>query len=581
MRLPDRFRSLQAYTVLWIILPLSLAMFGLILAGGFAAQQALTTLLIDRDHQLARFSAARVAETLNEYANVLTALASNPELRSNSAELRVHTLSRASDALTNFNAGVFATDEKGDLTASFMVEAPALAANVSAEDYFQAVRQELQPVYSNVLTEPHSEAALIAIAVPVFNEAGAFSGALVGVVRLHNSALGASLHQLAVGADSFAYLVDRQGRVIFHPQVEQIGADYSTRPYVEKMIAGESGGHLWDDPSGERFIEGYAPVGLTGWGLVIQESWRSALSSVRVYETIVTAAGLIAIFVALLLAWEGARRIAHPIRQLAEQTTHLALGEDTEQVAESGIQEIDALELTFNKMSAQIASYRAGLRRYVGAITQSQEDERRRIARELHDETVQSLLAIARRLELYQASEDDPERLEQLAALRDMVTGTLKGVRQINRDLRPLILEDLGLVPAIRALVRAAHQGDGAIPHAKLDIAGEPVSLESGQELALYRITQEALTNVRKHARATGVVVELDFNPTMVCLEVSDDGEGFELPESLADLAQGGSFGLMGIQERVWALGGAWSIHSAAGQGTRLHIAIPRKNRQN
>jgi len=250
-------------------------------------------------------------------------------------------------------------------------------------------------------------------------------------------------------------------------------------------------------------------------------------------------------------------------------------------VAESQITEIDALGRDFSRMAAQIESYRAGLRRYVGAMTHSQEEERRRLARELHDETVQSLLTIARRLELYQASESDPERQARLAELQTLVSDTLRGLRQISRDLRPLVLEDLGLIPALRTLVRAAREGVGAVPHARLEVSGPPVILEAEQELALYRITQEALTNIRRHAHATGVRVDLVFDGSTVRLDIGDDGWGFEVPSSFNEFAQRGSFGLMGIQERVWAVGGTLSIKTAPGHGTRLSVTMPIEKYRN
>jgi two-component system, NarL family, sensor histidine kinase DegS len=93
--------------------------------------------------------------------------------------------------------------------------------------------------------------------------------------------------------------------------------------------------------------------------------------------------------------------------------------------------------------------------------------------------------------------------------------------------------------------------------------------------LALYRITQEALTNARKHAHPTGVRVSLEISDTEILLGIADDGRGFEVPDSLADLAQKGCFGLMGIQERVWAMGGRLSIQSTRGEGTHLQVCMP------
>jgi two-component system sensor histidine kinase DegS len=124
-------------------------------------------------------------------------------------------------------------------------------------------------------------------------------------------------------------------------------------------------------------------------------------------------------------------------------------------------------------------------------------------------------------------------------------------------------------------LVNKAHQGQGAVPHAHFLVSGNGQKLTSGQELALYRIVQEALTNVRKHARATGVRVELKFSEQAVHLVVQDDGQGFVLPGSMTELIQNGSLGLMGIQERVWAEEGELSVESQPGVGTRLEVTLP------
>lgn len=170
-------------------------------------------------------------------------------------------------------------------------------------------------------------------------------------------------------------------------------------------------------------------------------------------------------------------------------------------------------------------------------------------------------------------------RLARLTELQTMVTETLRGVRQISRDLRPLVLEDLGLIPALRTLVRAMREGEGAVPHARLDVSGTPVNLSPDQDLALYRITQEALANVRKHAHATGVRVDLSHDTSTVQLEIRDDGQGFEVPAALIELARRCSFGLVGIQERVWAVDGALSVTSAPGHGTRLCVTMPIEHR--
>ena len=266
---------------------------------------------------------------------------------------------------------------------------------------------------------------------------------------------------------------------------------------------------------------------------------------------------------------------ARPVQALADWARRLAAGERVEPPAASGDPAVEALADHLSGLAAQIDGYRAGLRRYARALRDSQEEERRRIARELHDDTLQGLLAVARRLELHLGGEADPMPRARLEELQRMVSETADGVRLISRDLRPLILEDLGLEPALRMLVAAAREGEGAVPHADLRVEGEAGRLEPSVELALFRIAQEALANIRRHAHATGLEVRLRVEPAAVTLDVHDDGVGFETPAALAGLAASGHFGLVGMQERAWAAGGTLEVTTAPGHGCRLRAHIP------
>ena len=579
MRLPDWFRSLPTQSVVGIILPIVLVTFGLIAAGLFAYQQMTTWLVIDRDRQLAALIASNVTEKMDGYAGVLEALASNTDLQSQVPTVREKALADASEAIDIFNAGVVLLNQEGAVKSSGPApeNAPVLpdVPSVLEPDYFNSLRKARHTLVSRVMIDPRNGLSFIIIGTPVLDQHKDFTGALLGALYLRNADLGDAVEKLTIGDHGYAYLVDSQGRVIFHPDETKIGQDYSSRPFVDLVMAGESGGTLWMGSEGERWVEGYAPVPIAGWGLIVVEPWDAVVAPVQTYSTTLTLTGFGGVAIIALLLWYGVRRIANPVRRLAEQTNRLAAGETVEPVATGGILEIDLLGRSFNHMAAQIASYRAGLRRYLGAMTQSQEDERRRLARELHDETTQSLIAITRRLELYQSYESDPEKLKQLKELQTMLVETLSGLRQISRDLRPLILEDLGLVPALEVLARTARENNGAHLEVSLDVTGEPYPLSAKQELSLYRITQEALANVRKHADARLARVNLAFEPKALHLVVTDDGKGFRVPEAVAELAQLGHFGLMGIQERVWAVGGTLSLQSTPGSGTEVAVTIP------
>lgn len=575
MNLNRRFHSLLAQSILRIVLPLALVMLSLIVVGVLTYEQIVTALLVERDRQLAALSAASVSDVMQGYVRVLEALTANADLSSEDAEARQAALHDAADALAIFDAGVNLADDRGRVLTAVPANRVALETRVAEETVFQAVRDRGQAAFSDVQINARTGEQFIVVAVPIVNEAGEFRGALLGALSLQNSPLSESIKRLVVGEAGFAYLVDRRGQIIAHPQPENVGADFTDRLAVQKVMAGESGGTVWEEPVGERVVHGYAPVSATGWGLIVREPWAVVVAPIETSGVVGVIAALIATAAATFLVWSGVRRITTPIQQLSAQANRLASDERVEPIVVDGVTEIDALARAFNQMAARITAYRAGLRRYAYAITRSQEEERRRIARDLHDETTQSLLAISRRLELQQTSETDPERLARLTELQTMVGDTLRGVRQIGRDLRPLVLDDLGLIPALRTLIHAAREGNGAIPDARFRVVGQPVALGPDQELALYRITQEALTNIRKHARASGVRVELAFEPEHVQLEIVDDGVGFEIPPSLTEFAQLDSFGLIGVHERVWMLGGQLSIESTPGKGTRLRVTAP------
>jgi two-component system sensor histidine kinase DegS len=162
-----------------------------------------------------------------------------------------------------------------------------------------------------------------------------------------------------------------------------------------------------------------------------------------------------------------------------------------------------------------------------------------------------------------------------LTDIRKMVTDTITSVRQFSRDLRPLTLEDLGLVPALQFLINDLDQS--AAISARLEIEGDAVGLSPDLETAVYRIIQEALNNIRKHAAATEVLVTIRFLSRQTILEVKDNGVGFPVPQTTSDLARNGSFGLLGMEERASLFGGDISLYSAINQGTIIRVILPHK----
>jgi two-component system sensor histidine kinase UhpB len=205
----------------------------------------------------------------------------------------------------------------------------------------------------------------------------------------------------------------------------------------------------------------------------------------------------------------------------------------------------------------------------------AQEAERQRIARELHDATGQSLTAIALGLRGTETmlNSDPSIAAEQIIALRSFTTDALGELRRLISDLRPSHLDDLGLIAALRWYIR---EFDERYPiQTDLVVEGDQVRLPSEYETVLFRITQEALTNIAKHADASRATIELVIQPSQVYLTIRDDGRGFKLDEVLQGEGSRTGWGLIGIQERASLIGGQYEIDSAPGHGTVIRVQVP------
>jgi signal transduction histidine kinase len=203
----------------------------------------------------------------------------------------------------------------------------------------------------------------------------------------------------------------------------------------------------------------------------------------------------------------------------------------------------------------------------------AQEDERKRIARELHDETSQSLTAL-----LFAAEEAGELKSilavrKRICSMHELIQHTLDGIHKLIFDLRPSVLDHLGLAPAIRWLGKSRLEARGV--RVTLEECGEPKRLPAELETALFRVLQEAMTNIARHSAARNVWIEYQVTDQLVRVLVQDDGVGFDVLdiEITPDSPRG--LGLMGMQERLELLGGDIHILSTPGNGTRLEITVP------
>jgi len=207
-----------------------------------------------------------------------------------------------------------------------------------------------------------------------------------------------------------------------------------------------------------------------------------------------------------------------------------------------------------------------------GQLLRAREEERKRLARELHDDIIQALVGLNYELSRYLAPEQS--RAEEGRPLQQQVHQLIANLRKVCSDLRPPALDSLGLVSAVRSRLRDL-ESEGTL-HIKLVLDGdEEAGLPEEVEICLYRVLQEALINIQKHAQASQVVVCLVIHSTEIVLSVQDNGRGFLPPPQLSQLIHEGHFGLAGVRERLELVGGKLSLNSVIGQGTCLETRVP------
>ncbi len=547
-------RGLRVQILLWTILPLTILLIGFSLSGIHSHQDSMRAMAAERDAGLAQTLARDIAAVLDRYTTALPLLAASDAVHGSDLRQVEAALEAAGRKLGPMT--LLTLDPNGRIVAG---RAPAGLDTFTVE-WLQSHRTGRASVIAAT-----GEAGTLIWSVPL--EEGA--GWLIGVLRLETLALGELFEISRLGASASVLLVDQAGQVLFAAgDVGVIGEPENT-PGVAEALAGRRGVTFAPGPGGEQVVA-YAPVAGAGWALVLREPWEALADPLLRFDRIVPFVLLTAAVVSLLTLFFGLRYVVRPLQKLDAHTTRIGQG-DFEAAADpvGGVEEIEALRRTLDRMARELRRYQDTLQDYLGAMTQAQEEERARLSRELHDETVQTLVALGQRAQMVQRTvERDPVRAaERLAELRAMIGEAVEEVRRFSRALRPVYLEELGLVPALEALTREVR--------ATLQVSGSAYRLSPEQEVTLYRIAQEALNNAVRHAQASRMGVELTFADEAITLQVWDDGVGFAVPDQFHNLSRNGHFGLLGMHERAQAAGGRLTITSAPGRGTTVTVMLP------
>lgn len=540
------------------------------------------------------------------------------DLRDNDTDPELGAMRRAYE-YSIFTDGIFVLDSRGTLILGYPYREETGLSFLNVP-YVKSALEEGKPIISEVYTGEITGKRLIYALVPLKDKDGDTIGLAGGEIDPTNYAFSRIIQAIPLQPSRLIELIDSHGIVIASNDAHRILTRTDHNEFLgnlihkRKSIVGtchrchEAGGRA-EERSEDTLA--FAPLSLAPWGVAVREPREIVFAPATDLEKWFAILGVISLATALLLSVGLSLSIVRPLQELGRASKRIGEGHLSQPVVVESAGELGSLARSIDEMRVRLADSLERIQRQNSVLEQrvadrtrdlaksheklsqllkrvitAEEGERKRVARELHDDTSQALNAILMSIDTVRLSlsADDP-LVERLAAMREHCLTTLQGLHQVIRDLRPPVLDDLGLASAIRWVLESRLRERGIDYNLLVETswrdaaAHSDLGLERADvDLLLFRVIQEAVTNIVKHAEATLVKVTLCLEGAHVVLRVHDDGIGFD-PDSLAadagDRAAMGGYGILGMQERVALLDGKMTIRSGPGEGTEITVAVP------
>lgn len=543
-------------------------------------------LLAERE-RLATAIAGHVNATLHWSLGDLWALQSGA-IPPESAKARLH----ESLLRSPFLERVFLVEASGAVIWNEPSHAPIPPADAVASAVAEA-RGNSRVSFRTLVEDPSSPNLLIV--VPLYGsgaDGATFAGAVLDPSR---PALASVLGPGKAGERASVDVVDAAGLVLESSHPDRIGrtvqmpASTPGRPAVAVE---------------ETEVVASAPLSLLPLAVVVRQEEEELLAPLHAAERRILVAAPFGLALVILFAWGAARSLTQPIAVLTSAAERIAGGELSTAIPPLGEDEVgrlgrsletmrvklvedfererrvqEELEQRVTERTRDLLSLTRELKdrderraRLLAKFIRAQEEERKRIARELHDETCQTVATLSVAADTALTMPPDPER-RRLGEIKDLAARALAELHRVIYDLRPSVLDDLGLAAAVRWLGER-HLAPLGIAF-RCEIAGLDERLPVEVETAVFRVVQEALMNVVRHSGAETVLVQMERTGDRIEIEVEDDGRGFDPTSVTTPESSGRGLGLLGIRERVELLGGTLTIDSAPTRGTRVAVSVP------
>lgn len=367
-----RWRTLRTKIIAWSFVPTAIILLAVALVTYYAYQQVTEELVFERDQDLTRLSARQVATELAEYSDILTALARTADIYHNNPVEQQTALQQAGNRLVVFDGGVLLLNTFGTVVATEPDRPDILGQDWSNRAYFRQMMRSPGLVFSNVVPDGPQGSDVIVVAVPITGEQGEFLGTMMGMFRVGATTVSAfygTIVKLRIGESGQTYLVDNNGRVIYHSDADYLGQDFSAQAVVQRVLNGETGAVRTRDLRGRDIVAGFAPVPGLPWGLVTEESWATLTSGSRGYARFLLLLLVLGVLGPALVVAFGVKRITSPITRLTGAAQAVAGGDFGQTITAATGDEIEDLAKHFNRMSAQLQVSYAHLERMVAERT--------------------------------------------------------------------------------------------------------------------------------------------------------------------------------------------------------------------
>lgn len=509
-----------------------------------------------------------------------------------------------------FTDGVFLLDKQGNKLLSYPPHNNRYE-NLTYIHYVNQVLREGRPVISNIYTVTPINKQVIFVLVPLRDKGGSIVGAAGGVLNPTNPSINQLLQTVKIEKNAYIEIIDSNEVVVASDNASRVLQHHDHGGSLGVMIKNREAGireceHGFSKPEahGRMFEEKpedvltFTPLQVAPWGVIVGQDAKEVFAPSSHLRKKFMVLALIFVGTSILFAVGVSKSFVKPIKVLTAEAKRIARGDLSKPVGLLGSDETGDLSRSFDDMRVQLASslesikdYSVDLERRVFDRTRevrgkqekienllkklisSQEDERKRIARELHDETLQALSAMLMKIEICKLQ---PETVtpEKIGEMKQLVSMIIDETYSIIQNLRPFVLDDLGLDASIVWLLDKNLKEQEIEYFLKIDEI--PIGKLSPEvEITIFRIIQEAVSNIARHSSAQNAFIRVNVEDRVISVAIEDDGEGFDLGPIFSDLETGRGLGILGMKERASLLNGNLEICSSPGAGTTLLLRIP------